>query len=46
VGEWFAFIRYGTELATAYQDTLGDEVLGTSGSALAAAVLPRVTRSA
>lgn len=45
VGEWFAFIRYGTELATAYQDTLGDEVLGTSGSALAAVVLPRVTRS-
>jgi hypothetical protein len=45
VGEWFAFIRYGTELATAYQDTLGDEVLGTSGSALAAVVLPRVARS-
>jgi hypothetical protein len=45
VGEWFAFIRYGTELATAYQDTLGDEVLGTSGSALAAVLLPRVARS-
>jgi hypothetical protein len=39
VGEWFAFIRYGTELATAYQDTLGDEVLGTTGSLLAALTL-------
>jgi hypothetical protein len=44
VGEWFAFIRYGTELTTAYQDTLGDEVLGTSGSLLAALTLGRVRR--
>lgn len=42
LGEWFAFIRHGTELATAYQDTLGDEVLGTTGAAIAAAVLFRM----
>lgn len=35
VGEWYAFIRNGTELATAYQDTLGDEFLGTMGAAVA-----------
>ena len=28
IGEYFAFIRGGTELATAYTDTLGDEILG------------------
>jgi hypothetical protein len=44
VGEWFAFIRDGTELITAYQDTLGDEVLGTTGSLLAALSLGRVRR--
>lgn len=41
LGEWYAFIRHGTELATAYEDTLGDETLGTVGAALAAAVLAR-----
>jgi hypothetical protein len=41
LGEWFTFIRHGTELATAYQDTLGDEALGTTGAALAAVVLVR-----
>jgi uncharacterized membrane protein YjdF len=35
LGEWYAFIRNGTELDTAYQDTLGDEALGTLGAALA-----------
>jgi len=30
-----AFIRGGTELATAYTDTLGDEILGLSRAALA-----------
>ncbi len=35
VGEWYTFIRHGTELGTAYQDTLGDEALGTLGAALA-----------
>lgn len=32
VGEWWTFIRHGTELDTAYEDTLGDEVLGTLGA--------------
>jgi hypothetical protein len=35
IGEYFAFIRGGTELATAYTDTLGDLVLGTLGAAVA-----------
>lgn len=35
LGEWYTFIRHGTELDTAYEDTLGDEVLGTLGAALA-----------
>ncbi|HVQ88491.1 MAG TPA: hypothetical protein VMT88_09940 [Actinomycetes bacterium] len=35
LGEWYAFIRHGTELDTAYQDTLGDEFLGTMGAGLA-----------
>jgi hypothetical protein len=39
VGEWWAFIRHGTELDTAYTDTLGDEVLGTLGSAVAGVVI-------
>ncbi len=51
IGEYFAFIRGGTELATAYTDTLGDLTLGTIG-ALAAGILvawghwtPRATRT-
>ena len=44
LGEWYTFIRHGTELATAYEDTLGDETLGTTGAALAAAVLLRLRR--
>jgi hypothetical protein len=43
LGEWYTFIRHGTELATAYEDTLGDEALGTTGAALAAVVLLRLT---
>lgn len=35
LGEWYTFIRHGTELDTAYQDTLFDEVLGALGAALA-----------
>ncbi|MEO8105876.1 MAG: hypothetical protein ABI720_01035 [Actinomycetes bacterium] len=35
LGEWYAFIRHGTELATAYEDTLFDEVLGTMGAGVA-----------
>lgn len=37
IGEYLAFIRYGTELQTAYRDTLGDEVLGSTGALLAGA---------
>ena len=35
LGEWWTFIRHGTELDTAYTDTLGDEALGTVGAFLA-----------
>jgi hypothetical protein len=38
VGEYYAFIRGGTELDTAYADTLGDEVLGTLGALTAGAI--------
>lgn len=38
LGEYWTFIRHGTELDTAYTDTLGDEALGTLG-ALVAGVL-------
>lgn len=41
LGEWFTFIRHGTELATAYQDTLGDEALGTLGGLVAGLLLAR-----
>ena len=49
IGEWYAFIRHGTELATAYEDTLGDMTLGTCGAAvalLAALVIARRRSSA
>ncbi len=39
LGEWYTFIRHGTELATAYEDTLGDEVLGTLGALVAGLIL-------
>jgi hypothetical protein len=39
LGEWYTFIRHGTEIETAYQDTLADQTLGTLGGALAAVVL-------
>jgi hypothetical protein len=39
LGEWFTFIRHGTEIATAYEDTLGDLTLGTLGSLTAGLVL-------
>jgi hypothetical protein len=35
MAEWGAFIKNGTELAGAYEDTLGDELLGALGAALA-----------
>lgn len=39
LGEWYAFIRHGTELDTAYEDTLGDEALGTLGGLVGALVV-------
>ena len=41
LAEWYAFIRHGTELDTAYTDTLGEEALGTLGVALAGLLLAR-----
>jgi len=41
LGEYFAFIRGGTELATAYTDTLGDLTLGTLGALLAGLLVAR-----
>jgi hypothetical protein len=38
LGEYFAFIRNSPELATAYEDTLGDLALGLSGATLTAAI--------
>ncbi|HST66673.1 MAG TPA: hypothetical protein VLM05_15915 [Mycobacteriales bacterium] len=39
LAEYVTFIRHGTELDTAYTDTLGDEVLGCLGAALAAGLV-------
>ena len=44
LGEWYTFIRRGTELTGAYQDTLGDETLGTLGALLAGVLVERHTR--
>ena len=44
IGEWYAFIRNGTELDTAYEDTLGDEALGSLGAALAGLLTARRAR--
>lgn len=44
LGEWFTFIRHGTELDTAYEDTLGDLTLGTLGSLTAGLILLRQRR--
>jgi len=44
VGEWWTFIRHGTELDTAYEDTLGDEVLGTLGALCAGLLVVRLNR--
>lgn len=41
LAEWYTFIRHGTELDTAYQDTLGDEALGTLGALMAGLLLRR-----
>ena len=42
LGEWYTFIRHGTEIDTAYEDTLGDETLGTLGAVLAGLVVQTV----
>jgi hypothetical protein len=39
LGEWWTFIRHGTELGTAYEDTLGDLSLGTLGAVCAGVLL-------
>jgi hypothetical protein len=44
IGEYFAFIRNSSELATAYTDTLGDMSLGLAGSALTATITVVVLR--
>ena len=41
IAEYFTFIRGSDEYATAYEDTLGDLVLGTSGSVVAAVITAR-----
>ncbi|MBD8606067.1 hypothetical protein IFT73_04305 [Aeromicrobium sp. CFBP 8757] len=44
LGEWYTFIRRGTELDGAYEDTLSDELLGTLGAFVAAMIVERTTR--
>jgi hypothetical protein len=44
LAEYAAFIRNSPELATAYEDTLGDLALGLSGSFLASAIAYRTWR--
>ena len=39
IGEWYTFIRHGTELDTAYEDTLADMTLGLCGAFLAVLVV-------
>ncbi len=45
LGEWYTFIRHGTELDTAYEDTLGDMTLGTAGAFLGALLVARFSRT-
>ncbi len=46
LGEWYTFIRHGTELDVAYTDTLGDEALGTLGAFTAGLLVLRLRRDA
>ncbi|GGL39410.1 hypothetical protein GCM10012283_22380 [Phycicoccus endophyticus] len=39
LGEWYTFIRHGTERSTAYEDTLADLTLGTLGALTAGLAL-------
>jgi hypothetical protein len=45
LGEWYTFIRRGTELDGAYEDTLSDELLGTLGAFVGALIVQRTTSS-
>jgi hypothetical protein len=45
IAEYVTFIRHSPELETAYTDTLGDLVLGTTGTVLAALVVHHVRRA-
>jgi hypothetical protein len=45
LAEWYTFIRHGTELATAYEDTLGDLALGTLGALIAGILIWALRRS-
>jgi hypothetical protein len=45
LGEWWLFIRHGKEAGGAYQDTLGDETLGTLGATAAGLVVWWVART-
>jgi hypothetical protein len=44
IAEYYTFIRHGTELDTAYTDTLGDMTLGTLGALAAGLVILAVRR--
>jgi hypothetical protein len=46
LAEYVTFIRFSSELATAYVDTLGDLVLGTLGGALGATIVGLTSRRA
>jgi hypothetical protein len=42
LGEWYTFIRHGTEIETAYEDTLADQTLGTLGALVAGLLVGRM----
>jgi hypothetical protein len=44
LGEWYTFIRHGTEIDTAYEDTLADQTLGTLGAVVAGLLVGRVAQ--
>lgn len=44
IAEWYTFIRHGTELDGAYEDTLSDEVLGSLGALVAGVLLLWIVR--
>jgi hypothetical protein len=45
LGEYAAFVRHSSELATAYTDTLGDLALGSLGALLAGLIVGRIGRA-